>query len=127
MIPEQVVDILESNGFAHVATIGPDGAPQNNPVWFAWDGETIAISQTPDKQKFKNLQREPRVALSILDPENPYRYLEVRGEVTSVEPDPDYAFIHALSNRYMGQDYPWLQPGEERVIVKITPRHTTTM
>ncbi|MEZ5379174.1 MAG: PPOX class F420-dependent oxidoreductase [Acidimicrobiales bacterium] len=127
MIPDQVADILDSNGFAHVATVGPDGEPQNNPVWFAWDGETIAISQTPTKQKFKNIQREPRVSLSILDPENPYRYLEVRGEVASIEPDADYAFIHSLSNRYMGQDYPWLQPGEERVVVRIRPVHTTTM
>ncbi|MCB0968263.1 MAG: PPOX class F420-dependent oxidoreductase [Ilumatobacter sp.] len=127
MIPDDQVDILEKNGFANVATIGPDGEPQNNPVWFAWDGETIAISQTPDKQKFRNLERDPRVALSILDPDNPYRYLEVRGEVAEVEPDPDYAFIHSLANRYMGQDYPYLQPGEERVIVKIRPLHTTSL
>jgi PPOX class probable F420-dependent enzyme len=101
--------------------------PSSNPVWFAWDGETVAISQTPTEQKYRNLQREPRVALSILHPENPYRYLEIRGEVTAVEPDPDDAFIHSLANRYMGQDYPYLQPGEERVIVNITPRHTTSM
>jgi len=127
MIPSEFDDILQANGFANVATIGPDGEPQNNPVWFAWDGETIAISQTPLKQKYKNLQRDPRVALSILDPANPYRYLEVRGVVESIEPDPDYAFIHSLANRYMGQDYPWLQPGEERVVVKIRPLHTTSM
>lgn len=127
MIPDELVDILQKNGFAHVATIGPDGEPQNNPVWYAWDGETIAISQTPGKQKYRNLQRDPRVALSIQDPADPYRYLEVRGEVASVEPDPDYAFIHSLANRYMGQDYPYLEPDEKRLIVKIRPFHTTSM
>lgn len=127
MIPADHVDILQATSFAHVATIGPNGEPQNNPVWFAWDGETISISQTPTKQKYKNLQSEPRVALSILDPENPYRYLEVRGTVTAVEPDEDHAFIHSLSQRYMGKDYPWLQPGEERVVVRIRPEHTTSM
>ena len=127
MIPDELVDILEKNGFANVATIGPGGAPQNNPVWYAWDGETIAISQTPGKQKYRNLERDPRVALSIQDPADPYRYLEVRGEVASVEPDHDYAFIHSLANRYMGKDYPYLEPGEERLIVKIRPSHTTSM
>ncbi|MFV0308443.1 MAG: PPOX class F420-dependent oxidoreductase [Desertimonas sp.] len=127
MIPANLAEILDRNGFANVATIGPDGAPQNNPVWYAWDGETIAISQTPDKQKYRNLQRDPRVALSILDPDDPYRYLEVRGEVAAVEADPDYAFINSLSNRYTGQDYPYLQPGEERLIVRIRPLHTTSM
>lgn len=127
MIPDDLVDILEANGFAHVATIGPDGEPQTNPVWYDWDGETIAISQTPDKQKYVNLQRDNRVAVSILDPDNPYRYLEVRGTVTSIEPDEDYAFIHGLANSYMGQDYPYLQEGEERVILRITPEHTTSM
>jgi PPOX class probable F420-dependent enzyme len=127
MIPSELEDILQGSGFAHVATIGPNGEPQNNPVWYDWDGETIGISQTPQKQKMKNLNRDKRVALSILDPENPYRYIEVRGEVAAVEPDPDYSFINALANRYMGQDYPYLQEGEERVIVRIKPLHTTTM
>ena len=126
-IPDELVDILDKNGFANVATIGPDGEPQNNPVWYDWDGELIAISQTPDKQKYRNLERDPRVALSIQDPDDPYRYLEVRGEVASVEPDRDYGFIHSLANEYMGQDYPYLQPDEERLIVRIRPLHTTSM
>lgn len=127
MIPDDLVDILETNGFAHVATIGPDGEPQSNPVWYDWDGETLAISQTPDKQKYRNLQRDNSIAVSILDPDDPYRYIEIRGEVTAVEPDPDYAFIHSLSNSYMGRDYPYLQEGEERFVVRITPQHTTSM
>ena len=127
MISEDLVDILQRPAFAHVATIGPSGEPQSNPTWFEWDGETVNISQTPQKQKLKNLQRDNRVALSILDPENPYRYIEIRGEVVEITPDPDYRFIHGLSNRYLGKDYPWLQPGEERLVVKIRPLHTTTM
>jgi PPOX class probable F420-dependent enzyme len=127
MIPDNLIDILEAKGFANVATIGPHGEPQNNPVWYLWDGGTVNFSQTTSKQKIKNIQRDRRVALSILDPENPYRYIEIRGEVVSIEPDPDYAFINRLSNKYMGQDYPWLKEGEERLIVKVKPLHTTTM
>jgi PPOX class probable F420-dependent enzyme len=127
MIPDNLVDILEAKSFANVATIGPDGEPQNNPVWFSWDGKTVNFSQTPDKQKVKNIGRDKRVALSILDPNDPYRYIEIRGEVAAIDPDPDYAFIHHLSNRYMGQDFPWLQEGEQRLIVRIKPLHTTTM
>jgi hypothetical protein len=127
MIPDSLIDILEAKGFANVATIGPHGEPQNNPVWYLWDGETVDFSQTASKQKNKNIQRDKRVALSILDPENPYRYIEIRGEVVAIEPDPDYTFIHQLSNKYTGHDYPWLKEDEERLIVKVKPLHTTTM
>lgn len=127
-IPEGYVDLLESNALAHVATIGPDGEPQNNPVWFDWDGEQVKFSQTKTRQKYKNVGREPRLALSIVDPENPYRYLEVRGEVVRVEEDPDNDFINAMAKKYLGVDeYPYHQPGDERIVLYIQPEHTTQM
>lgn len=127
-IPEGYRDLLESTALVHVATLGPDGEPQNNPVWFGWDGENIQISQTKTRQKYRNLHREPRLALSIVDPENPYRYLEIRGEVDRIEEDPDNDFINAMAKKYMGRDeYPFHQPGDERVVVHVTPRHTTQM
>ena len=127
-IPEGYRDLLESTALIHVATLGPDGEPQNNPVWFGWDGESIQISQTKTRQKYRNLRREPRLALSIVDPENPYRYLEIRGEVDRIEEDPDNDFINAMAKKYMGRDeYPFHQPGDERVVVHVTPRHTTQM
>ena len=127
-IPEGYHDLLESTALVHVATVGPKGAPQNNPVWFDWDGEHIKFSQTKTRQKYRNMSREPRVALSIVDPENPYRYLEVRGEVDRVEEDPHNDFINAMAKKYMGVDvYPMHQPGDERVVVYVKPQHTTQM
>lgn len=127
-IPTDYKDLLESTALAHVATIGPDGGPQNNPVWFDWDGERLKFSQTKTRQKYRNMGRDPRIALSIVDPENPYRYLEVRGEVVRVEEDPDLDFINAMAKKYLGQDkYPFHRPGDERVVVHVQPRHTTQM
>ncbi len=127
-IPTSHADLLERPALAHVATIGRDGEPQNNPVWFDWDGEHILFSQTTGRQKYRNVQREPRVALSIVDPDNPYRYLEIRGAVERIDPDPDKAFIDKMAKKYMGVDkYPWNQPGDERVVVVVRPEHTSQM
>ena len=127
MIPEKFEDILNSNALAHVATVGPRGEPQNNPVWFDWDGERIRFSQLPTRQKFRNLQREPRVALSLVDPQNPYRYLEVRGVVERIEEDSNFEFINKLAKKYTGQDNYAGDPGEGRVVVVVKPEHTTYM
>lgn len=127
-IPADYKDLLESTALAYVATIGPDGEPQNTPVWFDWDGEHLKFSQTKVRQKYRNVQRDPRIALSLVDPENPYRYLEVRGEVVHIEEDPDLDFINAMAKKYLGEDkYPFHQPGDERVVIHIEPRHTTQM
>jgi len=96
-----------------------------SPVWYGWDGTHLKFSTTKSRQKYKNLVRNPRVSASILDPDDPYRYLEIRG-VAEIEDDPDNAFIHEIWRKYTGKDYPWNQPGDERVVVKIRPRHATT-
>lgn len=128
MVPDSHRDILDAPGFAHMATIGPDGEPQVNPVWYEFDGEFLLFSQTKDRQKYRNVQREPRVAASITDPDNAYRRLELRGMVKEIEEDADRTFINRLAKKYMGQDeYPYHQPGDERVVVKVKPEHTTTM
>jgi PPOX class probable F420-dependent enzyme len=125
VIPESHEDILTKKGFAHVATVGPDGTPQSSPVWYDWDGSELAFSQTTGRQKYKNLQRNGTIALSITDPENPYRYLEIRG-TTTIEDDPDNAFINKMAKKYLNEDeYPWPQPGDVRVVVKVTPTHAT--
>ncbi len=127
-IPASHSDLLESTALAHVATIGPAGEPQSNPVWFGWDGEHLTFSQTTTRQKYRNVQREPRVSLSIVDPSNPYRYLEIRGVVERIDPDPEYAFINKMAKKYMGLDvYPNIQPGEERLVLFVHPEHTTVM
>ena len=124
-IPENRRDILEKKGLAQIATIGPKGGPQLSPVWYGWDGTHLKFSTTKARQKYKNLVRNPRVSASILDPDDPYRYLEIRG-VAEIEDDPDKAFIDEMARKYLGKDYPWDQPDEERVVVKIRPRHATT-
>jgi PPOX class probable F420-dependent enzyme len=86
-LPESHADLLTKPTFAHLATIRPDGAPQSSVMWFAWDGERIKMTHTKTRQKFRNLENEPRVALSIADPADEYRFLEVRGVVESVEDD----------------------------------------
>ena len=128
VIPQKELGILASSGFAHVATIGPRHEPQSTPVWFAWDGTHIKISQTKTRQKYQNVQRDPNVAISITDPANPYHYLEVRGKVVRIDEDVNNQFINSLAKKYMGVDtYPYPQPGDERVVLYIQPEHTTSM
>ena len=127
-IPASHADLLETTALAHVATIGPDGLPQNNPVWFGWDGTHVLFSQTTGRQKYRNLQANPAVALSIVDSTNPYRYLEIRGTVVEIVDDPGNAFINSMAKKYMGQDvYPWHQPTAHRVVVKVQPTKTSQM
>ena len=129
VIPATHADLLASTTLAHVATIGPDGEPQTSPVWFDWDGTFLRFAQVSGfQQKVRNVRREPRVALSFVDPANPYRYLEVRGRVERIDPDPDWAFINAMARKYLGVDaYPWGKPGDEWVVVVIRPERTTQM
>lgn len=125
-VPEDREDILTKPSFGHVATIGPAGEPQSNPVWIDWDGEHLKFSQTTQRQKVHNVMRNPRVAVSVHDPDDPYRYVEVRGRVERVDDDADYTFINKMAKKYLGEDrYPWLQAGEHRVVVHIRPEHTT--
>jgi PPOX class probable F420-dependent enzyme len=127
VIPPKELAILQSKSLAHMATIGPKHEPQSNPVWFDWDGTYVRVSQTRTRQTYRNVQRDPHVALSITDPNNPYHYLEIRGKVVRIEDDPQKKFIDSLAKKYMGADtYPYSQPGEERVILYIQPEHTTS-
>ncbi len=127
-IPAEDLDLLKTTALAHVATLGPKGEPQSTPVWFDFDGTYIKVSQTKGRQKYRNVNRDKRVALSIVDPANAYHYLEIRGVVDHIEEDPDKKFIDAMAKKYLGQDkYPWSQPGDERVVLYIKPEHTSRM
>lgn len=124
MIPDSHLDLLgwDARAFAHMATLGPRAEPQSNPMWFDWDGTHVLISMTKKRQKYRNLHRDKRASLSIMDPSNPYRYIEIRGELVEIEDDPDIDFISRLAKKYLGRDrYPWHRPGDERVKVKILP------
>lgn len=129
IIPPDLTDLLHSTALAHVATIGPGGEPQTNPVWFDWDGRHLRFSQITDRQKVRNLRRDPRIAVSIVDPTNPYRYLELRGGVVAIEPDPDLAFVDRVTRKYLGvgRDPARNPPGEKRVVVVVEPGRTTRL
>ena len=127
-IPSSHADLFQKKAFAHLATLMPDGQPQVTPVWVEFDGRHVIINTAEGRQKDKNLQRDKRVALSIIDPDNPYRYLEVRGQVVERTHNGADANIDALAKKYLGKDkYPFRQPNEVRVIYKIEPQHVTTM
>jgi PPOX class probable F420-dependent enzyme len=127
-IPDQYRDLFTKKSFAHLATVGADGAPQSTPVWCDFDGTHVRINTARGRVKDRNLQRNPRVALSLLDPDNPYRYLQIRGRVAEMTEQDADGHIDALAKKYLGQDtYPFRKPGEVRVIVKITPERIQGM
>jgi PPOX class probable F420-dependent enzyme len=128
VIPQQYLDLFQKKAFAHLVTLMPDGSPQTTPVWCDFDGTHVLINTAAGRQKDKNLQRDGRVALSMTDPDNPYRYLEVRGRVAERTSKGAEEHIDKMAKKYMGQDkYPYRQPGDQRVIFKITPEHVTQM
>ena len=118
-VPASHVDLLERPLFAHLATVRPDGAPQSSVMWFAWDGSRIRLTHTRTRQKFANLAREPRVALSIADPDDQYRFLELRGTVEKIEDDLGAEFYRSLQRRY-GMDYK-VTDADVRVVITIRP------
>jgi PPOX class probable F420-dependent enzyme len=127
-IPASHADLFQKKAFAHLATLMPNGQPQVTPVWVEFDGRHVIVNTAEGRQKDKNLQRDKRVALSLIDPDNPYRYLEVRGTVVERTHTGADANIDALAKKYLDKDkYPYRQPGEVRVIYKIEPQHATTM
>ena len=126
-IPDDKLDLLENANFASLATVRPDGSPQVSPMWFSWDGDRIRFTHTDERQKYRNIAANPHVAISISDPENPYRYLEVRGVVEQVTPDPGGAFYRELAVRY---GRPMADPPADaahRVILEVSVTRTATM
>jgi PPOX class probable F420-dependent enzyme len=121
-IPSKYRDLFEKKAFANLATLMPDGTPQVTPVWIDFDGTNVIINSAKGRLKDRNMRREPRVSMSIQDPDNPYRYLEVRGAGVEVtEPGAD-AHIDKMAKKYLGKDkYPLRSPGEVRVLYKVRP------
>jgi len=127
-IPEKYRDLFSKRAFASLATLMPDGRPQVTPVWCDIEGDHVIFNSAKGRQKDRNVRRDPRVAMAIVDPDNPYRYLEIRGRVVEITEQGADAHIDKMAKKYLGQDkYPYRQAGEVRVIYKIQPEHTTTM
>lgn len=128
VIPEKYKDLFDKKAFANLATLMPNGTPQVTPVWFDYDGTHILVNSARGRRKDKNIERNPAVALSIQDPDNPYRYLEVRGRVEEITEDGADEHIDKMAKKYMGvEKYPYRQATEKRVIYKIKPEHTSQM
>ncbi|MBT0767405.1 PPOX class F420-dependent oxidoreductase [Kineosporia sp. J2-2] len=121
VIPASHLDLLDRPLYGHFATVRPDGAAQVNPMWFVWDGEHLRLTNTTTRHKYRNVTANPRVALSVVDPDQPYRYLEVRGTVERIEPDPAGDFFAVLAHRYgMTMDGP-VADAADRVVYVIRP------
>ena len=120
-LTEEQVELLRRPVIAHVATVMDDGSPQSTPVWIDTDGEAVLFNTAKGRVKTRNLERRPVVAISVVSDENPYDMLEVRGTAELIDEGAD-AHIDALAKKYLGKDtYPFRQPGEERVIVRVVP------
>ncbi|MFD5806122.1 PPOX class F420-dependent oxidoreductase [Streptomyces sp. NPDC127020] len=118
---EPVRALLDGKNFASVATLGPDGAPQNSVVWIKREGDTVLFSSVDGRQKVRNLRRDPRISLSVYDLANPYTSVEIRGNA-EVVPDEGKRLPRDLSHKYLGIDPPAEKDEETRVIIRVVPR-----
>ncbi len=127
-VPADYTDLLDKRTFWHIATTGPNGELQSTPVWGGWTDGKFVFSLTKGRQKYRNLTKNPSIAISGIDPENPYRYLEMRGTVERVDDDSTNTFIDSMAKKYMDADsYPFHQPGDERVVMVVDITSTTQM
>ncbi|MEV0524546.1 PPOX class F420-dependent oxidoreductase [Streptomyces sp. NPDC050439] len=117
---ESVRTLLDGKNFASVATLGPGGAPQNSVVWIKREGDTVLFSSTARRQKVRNLERDPRISISVFDLADPYTSTEIRG-VAEILPDPEKRLPREVSHKYLGIAPPGEKDEEARVIIKVTP------
>jgi PPOX class probable F420-dependent enzyme len=124
-IPSDYLPLLVEANYGHLGTIRPDDTVQVNPMWFEFDGTHLRFTHTTKRAKFRNLQRNPSMSLSVIDPRDPFRYLEVRGSLVDVVPDPTGEFYVRLGKRYgnAGQQAP--PDSADRVILVMSVEKTT--
>jgi len=121
-------ELLEQRNFCHVGTIRKDGTPHIVPVWVDTDGRHVVLNSAEGRAWPGNASRDPRVTLTVTNMENPYEYVEIRGQVAEMTRDGADDHINQMAKKYLGQDeYPFRQPGEQRVIVRVTPDHVRHM
>jgi PPOX class probable F420-dependent enzyme len=123
IIPENFLDLLTAKkAFANIATVMKDGSPQVTPVWFDYTDGKIRVNTARGRVKARTLRPGAAIAMAIADPDNPYRYLQVRGRVLNITEEGADAHIDSLAKKYLGQDkYPFRQPGDVRVKCEIEP------
>lgn len=119
--------LFEGKNFGHLATLMPDGSPQVSPVWVGLDGDDIIVNTAEGRLKTRNVRRDPRVAISVADQEDPYSKVAVRGVVVEITHARADEGIDRFAKKYLGRDsYPNRRPGEQRVILRIRPQHLAT-
>jgi PPOX class probable F420-dependent enzyme len=128
-IPDKFLDLLrQKKAFAFLATVMPDGSPQVTPVWCDYANGRLRMNSARGRVKTRNMTEGANVAAAIPDPDNPYRYMQIRGRVARVTEEGAVAHIDSLAKKYLGKDkYPYSQPGEVRVMFEIEPTHVQTM
>jgi PPOX class probable F420-dependent enzyme len=125
-LPDNAKRLLDGKTVVTFVTVNPDGCPQASPVWATRDGDDILLSTLVGRQKERNLRGEPRVSVVVVNPENPYEYVEVRGKA-KLESEGAKDLVETLSRKYTGGPYTNDGPGDERVTVRVTPEHVTGM
>jgi PPOX class probable F420-dependent enzyme len=128
-IPAKYADLLsdKAKAFASIATVLKDGSPHVTPVWFDMAGDKIRVNTATGRVKAKTLTEGRKVALAIMDPANPYRYIQIRGKVTNATQTGADPHIDKLSHKYMGKDYPFREPGVSRILIEIEPESVQAM
>jgi PPOX class probable F420-dependent enzyme len=120
--PENYLDLASDQkaAYAALATLMHDGTPQVTPIWFDYTGGIIRVNTAAGRVKAKNMVKGAPIALAIIDPNNPYRYVQIRGHVMDTTLKGADEHIEHLSHKYLGKPYPFRQPGEERIKVEIS-------
>lgn len=127
-LTEDVLELVNRPSTCYVATTMPDGSPQLTQTWVDTDGENLLINSVEGFRKVKNVQRDPRVAVAVSDPDNPRRYFQVRGRVVDVTTEGGAEHIEKLSQKYLGTPYPWFGGRDQvRVIITIEPEKISGM
>jgi PPOX class probable F420-dependent enzyme len=128
VIPPKYLDLFDKKAFGHLATIMPDGSPQVTPVWVDLDGKYVRFNSARGRVKDKNVRRNAQVAISIQDPDNPYRYLQIRGRVVEITETGADDHANKLSQKYVGKPvYAKQSPSEVRVLYKVEPQKVSSM
>ncbi len=126
-MPDALLDLLRRPSPCFLSTLMPDGSPQMTQTWVDTDGRDVLINTVRGHQKVRNVERDPRVALNVADPDDPSPYFEVRGRVVEVTEEGAREHIDELSQRYIGGPYPWFGGrGQVRLLVRITPEKVTS-
>ena len=111
--------LLDEPNFCHLATLMPDGSPQSAPVWMGLEGDRILIATGEGSLKARNTKRDPRVSLSIVAMDNPYREAQIRGRVVERRPDAKFEVMDRISRKYTGKEFPMRANPEQRVVLVI--------